>query len=67
VNRAIQDRVADDFVPAIHGELGSDHRRAIAIARFEDLQETIPGVGVERLQRPTIEIRSQNVAAVRMP
>jgi len=36
------------------------------MALFEDLQETMPGVGVERLQSPKIELRFQNVAALGM-
>ena len=46
---------ADDLMPAVYGELGSDHRRAAAVALFEDFQEIMTCGGVERLQPPIVE------------
>src|SRR3981081_1966007 len=64
VNETIEDGVgvsgiADNFVPAVDGELGSDHRGAASVAFLEDFQEIMPGGGVERLQAPIVE--DQNV------
>ena len=60
VDETVQDRVgvsgiSDGFMPAIDGKLGSDHRRAAAVALFEDFQEIVTGGGVERLQPPIIK------------
>src|SRR5271165_7117631 len=48
-------RVANDPMPAVHGKLGRDHRRAAAVALFEDFQEIVTGGRVERLQPPIVE------------
>ena len=48
-------RVSDDFVPAVHGKLRRDHRRAATVAFSEDFQEIVPRGRVERLQAPIIE------------
>ncbi len=60
VNEAVQDRIgvggiADDLVPAIHGELGRDNRRAAAVSLLEDFEQIVTGGGVERLQSPIVE------------
>ncbi len=60
VNETIEDGigvsgVTDDFVPAVDGKLGSDHRGAAPVAFFEDFQEIMPGGGGERLQAPIVE------------
>ena len=60
VNETVQNGVgvggiADNLMPAVHGQLGSDHRRAAAVTLFEDFQEIVAGGGVERLQPPIVE------------
>jgi hypothetical protein len=60
VDEAIQDRVgvsgvAYDFMPAIHGELRRDDRRAAAVSLLEDFEEIVAGAGVEGLQPPVVE------------
>ena len=69
VNETIEDGVgvggiADDFVPAVDGKLGSDHRGAAAVALFEDFQEIVPGGGVERLQPPIVEDEQVDAAEI---
>ncbi len=59
VNEAIQNGVGvcwvrDNFVPAIHGKLRGDDRRAAAITLFEDFEQVVAGRGVERLEAPIV-------------
>ena len=56
--------ISDDFVPAVHGELRRDDRRAAAVARFEDFEEIVTGDGVERLQSPIVEDQQVGAAEV---
>ena len=56
--------LADDFVPATHGELGSDNRGATAIALFEDFQKIMPGAGVEGLKTPVVENKQIGAAEI---
>jgi len=60
VNEAVKDRVGvcrvrDHFVPAVHGKLRGDDRRAASIALFEDFEQVVAGGSVERLQAPVFE------------
>src|SRR5712672_2931865 len=69
VNETIEDGVgvsgiADNFVPAVDGELGSDHRGAASVTFLEDFQEIMPGGGVERLQAPIVEDQKVGAAEV---
>ena len=69
VNETIEDGIgvsgiADNFVPAVDGELGSDHRGAASVAFLEDFQEIVPGGGVERLQAPIVENQKIGAAEV---
>jgi hypothetical protein len=45
---------ANNFMPAVHGELGSNDRRAAPISFLKDFEEIVAGGGVERLQTPVI-------------
>ena len=59
VDEAIEDGVgigwiADDLVPAVHGDLAGDDGRFAAVSFFEELQEIMtPGI-VKRLETPLI-------------
>jgi len=69
VDEAVEDGVgvggiSDDLMPAVDGKLGSDHRRAAAVALFEDLQEIVTGGGVERLQPPVVEDEQVDAAEI---
>src|SRR6266403_4141554 len=69
VNETVEDGVgvsgiADYFVPAVDGELGSDHRGAASVAFLEDFQEIVPGGGVEGLQAPIVEDQKVGAAEV---
>jgi hypothetical protein len=72
VNEAIEDGVgvsgiADNFVPAVDGELGSDHRGAASVAFLEDFQQIVPGGGVERFQAPIIKDQKVGAAEIAQP
>ena len=69
VDETIQDGVgvggiADDFVPAVDGKLGGDHRGAASVALFEDFQEIMAGGGVERLKPPIVEDEKVGAAEI---
>ena len=60
VHEAVEDGVgvcgiANNFMPAVHGELGGNDRRAAPISFLKDFEEIVAGGGVERLQTPVIE------------
>ena len=60
MDEAVEDRigigrVANDRVPILHGELAGDDGRAAAIAFFQDFQQIVPGLGIERFQSPIIQ------------
>ena len=60
VHDAIQDRVgerglADQVVPAIHGNLTGDQGGAAAVALLDDLEQIATLLGPERLQAPVVE------------
>ncbi len=60
VDETVQDgvgvgRVGYDFVPALHGKLGSHDRRAAAVSLFEDFEEVVPGRSVEGFEPPVVE------------
>ena len=50
-----QGRVADGGMPVRHGQLAGDDGRSSAVAFLEDLQEIVPGLGVERFEAPIIQ------------
>lgn len=60
VNEAVEDRVGvggigDDFMPAVHGKLRRDDRRAAAVSLFEDFEEIMAGAGVEGFEAEVVE------------
>jgi hypothetical protein len=60
VNDAVEDCVgigwiADHRVPALDGELAGDDGGAPPVAFFENLQEVMTGLCVERLESPIVE------------
>ena len=60
MNEAIEDCVgigwiADHRVPALDGELAGDDGGAPPVAFFENLQEVMTGLCVERLESPIVE------------
>ena len=60
VNEAIEHSVGiggigNDFMPTVHGQLGSDDGRMTTISLFEDFKQIVTSGGVERLQPPIIE------------
>ncbi len=44
--------IADDFVPAVDGNLAGDQRGAAAIALFKDFEKVAALLGTERLEVP---------------
>jgi hypothetical protein len=56
--------IADDFMPAVDGKLGGDHRGAAAVTVFEDFQEIMASGSIERLQAPVIEDEQIGAAQV---
>jgi hypothetical protein len=48
-------RVADDGMPVLDGELAGYDGRSPAVPFFENLQEIVSGLGVERLESPVVE------------
>ena len=60
VDDAIEDgvgerRVADEFVPAVHGNLAGDQQRALLVAVLDDLQQVAPLLGGQRFRTPVVE------------
>lgn len=60
VDEAIEDgvgdgRIADDFVPAVDGDLAGDDGRSPLISIFDDLQEIAPLIIVELFWSPIIQ------------
>ncbi len=60
VDEAIQDGVsvgglADDRMPVGHGELAGDQGGAPAVPIFEDLQQVVARLVIERAQPPVIQ------------
>ena len=60
MNEAIEDgvgvgRIADDLVPLLDRKLACDDGRAAAVALFEDFEEIVPRVGIERFKTPVVE------------
>ena len=67
MDEAIQDgvgvgRIADDGVPIFHRQLAGDDGGSAAIALFEDFQEVVAGLGIERLQPPVVQDQELDVA-----
>ena len=50
-----RERVADDIVPLVEGELAGNERRAAAIAVLDDLHQIAPLVGGEPVRAPVVE------------
>jgi len=64
VNEAIQDGVgvsgiADQIELAGHRELARQHRRAAPVAVFEDFEQMVTGITVERFEAPVPRRNSQ--------
>src|SRR5258708_38781757 len=60
VDEAIEDcvgdgGVADDFVPAIDGQLAGDDDRTSFISVLDDLEQVAALIGVERLRSPVVQ------------
>ena len=60
VDEAVEDGVgvggvADEGVPVGDGELAGDEGGSSAVAIFEDFQQIVAGLGVERLEAPVVE------------
>jgi hypothetical protein len=60
VNYTVQDRVsergiADDFVPAVHGNLAGDEDGAAVVAIFDDLEQVSAAIGAERFWSPVVD------------
>ena len=60
VNEAVEDgvgigRIADHLVPLLDRKLAGDDGRAAAVALFEDFEEIVPRVGIERFETPVVE------------
>lgn len=57
VDEAIEDRVgdADDFVPAIDGQLAGDDNRAGFVSVLDDFEQITALVGVERFWSPVVQ------------
>ena len=58
VNDAVQDRVADrriadEFVPARHGDLAGHQQRSLLVAVIDDLQQVAALLGGQRLRAPS--------------
>ncbi|TWB23225.1 hypothetical protein FB001_1551 [Ensifer sp. SEMIA 135] len=67
MDEAIQDgigvsRVSYDAVPCGYGKLAGDDRGSTAIAIFEDFQQVVAGLFVERLEPPIIQYQELNMA-----
>ena len=60
MNDAVEDGIAergiaDQFVPARHGDLAGDQQRAFLVAVLNDLQQVAPLLGTQRLRSPIVE------------
>ncbi|KSV69842.1 hypothetical protein N183_04255 [Sinorhizobium sp. Sb3] len=54
--------VADDTVPGGYGKLAGNDRRPTAVAIFEDFQQIVTGLFIERFEPPIIQYQELNVA-----
>ena len=55
-------RIADDLVPDRYRQLAGDDRRTPAVALFEDFEQVVAGVGIERLKSPVVEDQQLDAA-----
>ena len=60
VKEAVEDRVgigriSYGVVPRGRGKLAGDNGRLPAVAVLEDLQQVVPGLGIERLKSPYVD------------
>ncbi len=60
VDEAVEDRIGigwivDPLMPAGDRKLTGDQRRALAVAIFQELEQVVPGVAIERLQAPVVQ------------
>ncbi len=54
--------VADGAVPGGYGKLAGNDRRSTAVAIFEDLQQIVTGLFIERFEAPIIQYQELNMA-----
>lgn len=55
-------RIADHLMPCRDWQLAGDDRRAAVITFFEDLEQIVPGLGVERLKTPVGAVKAKWLA-----
>lgn len=60
VNEAVQDGIGvsgipDQIEPACHGDLAGDHGGAAPVTVFQDLEQMVAGMAVERLKPPYVD------------
>jgi hypothetical protein len=49
-------RIADDLVPDRYRRLAGDYRRAAAVTLFEDYEQVVPRLGIERFELQSLRI-----------